>query len=332
LLVSVGVYFAVPAMAVTDAKLIWALVGATGLGFVIGLIDDSYNTPPRFKFIGQVGCTLIMLLAGLYIPISGYYGLDALFTLVWVVGVMNAINMIDNMDGISTIVSIGIISCLLFIAFTQPVADATFYAVSLVGVLGALLGFLYFNYNPAKIYMGDAGSQFLGAFLAFMSIGLMWSFKGNTAYSFSFIEPFLVPAIAFILPIIDTTTVCIRRVRRGQSPFVGGRDHTTHHLVYFGLSDKQVSWVFMALSILSVGLVALMLQAFSAWYFVYSLGVILYFGMVFFAMQWVYGKGRVRLVASQQKEDNSVITTTVSQPNGATSNDQTDEKLVGERS
>jgi UDP-GlcNAc:undecaprenyl-phosphate GlcNAc-1-phosphate transferase len=120
-----------------------------------------------------------------------------------------------------------------------------------LGVLAGLIGFLYYNWNPSKMYMGDSGSQFLGVFLASIGILLFWNF--NAAPNFRIqTRQFIIPMLIFIIPIIDTTTVTINRLLRGQSPFVGGRDHTTHHLSYLGLSDRKVALAFFGLSLLSL--------------------------------------------------------------------------------
>ncbi len=290
-LLSVCAYFVLPfGNAEFYNKSILALVGSSTLGFLVGLVDDSFNTPPRFKFLGQLGCTIIIVAMGIYIPISGYWLIDVLFTTVWVVGIMNSINMLDNMDGITASVSTAVLLTALMIVYLNG-TFASFYAIVLVGVIAALIGFLFFNWHPAKMYMGDSGSQFLGAFLACISIVLMWQFRGEGMGRLS-VQQFLVPAIAFLLPIIDTTTVCIRRIKRGQSPFVGGRDHTTHHLAYCGLNDRQVALVFVMLSTVSIAINYWIVTSLATWNVLYSLLVIAYCIAVFVGMQLIYEKGK----------------------------------------
>jgi len=132
----------------------------------------------------------------------------------------------------------------------------------LIGVLGSLLGFLYYNWNPSKLYMGDTGSQFLGIFLAAMSILFFW----NPHYTSDNIptKQIISVIVIFILPLADTTTVVINRLSRGQSPFVGGKDHTTHHLSYMGLTDRKVALVIVSLSLLTI-LLAYFLFTFTSW-------------------------------------------------------------------
>ena len=164
---------------------------------------------------------------------------------------MNSINMLDNMDGITTSVSIGVISTILFaLVLTQNMSHLYFWV--LLGTVGALIGFLYYNWNPSRIYMGDTGSQFLGALLAAVGIYFFWN--GYEFSDSSFIPKAITPILAFLPSIIDTTCVTINRISRGQSPFVGGRDHTTHHLSYLGLKDRHIAIFFLSLTFICGGI------------------------------------------------------------------------------
>jgi UDP-GlcNAc:undecaprenyl-phosphate GlcNAc-1-phosphate transferase len=168
----------------------------------------------------------------------------------WVVGLMNSINMLDNMDGITASVSVSVILGGLYMMCSRG-EEQSIYFITLIGVLAGLLGFLYFNWNPSKMYMGDTGSQFLGVFLSV--VGIMYLWNGHAGPEFRIqTKQIIVALLVFIVPIIDTTTVTINRLLKGKSPFVGGRDHTTHHLSYLGLSDRQVAYVFIGLSLLSL--------------------------------------------------------------------------------
>jgi len=127
--------------------------------------------------------------------------------------------------------------------------------------------------------------------LAYLSIILMWKFKDVGSGIFE-IKQFLVPLILFIIPIIDTSTVFIRRILRGQSPFVGGRDHTTHHLAYNGLKDGMVAVVMFAISIISVGIAYLLVSNFEVWTFDKTLSVLAYVITLFVVMQFLYERGK----------------------------------------
>jgi UDP-GlcNAc:undecaprenyl-phosphate GlcNAc-1-phosphate transferase len=157
--------------------------------------------------------------------------------------------MLDNMDGITTSVSISIVLATMYMIWSTGYYTSIYF-ITLLGVLSGLLGFLYYNWNPSKMYMGDTGSQFLGIFLA--AVGIIFLWNGHTSDVFRIqTKQFIVPLLVFIVPIIDTTTVTINRLLKGQSPFVGGKDHTTHHLSYMGLTDRQVALTFLGLSLLS---------------------------------------------------------------------------------
>lgn len=222
------------------------LFGFCTIAFLMGLADDAYNTKPWLKFFVQFSAGVGCIITDNYIEISDSEAINYTLTILWVVGIMNSINMLDNMDAITASVSIFI--CLNFLIYMNQHSESdSFEFFITLGVLGSLLGFLFHNWNPSRMYMGDTGSQFLGFFLAAMCIRLLWNSEGTDGSSHGTRQVTLV-AMTFLLPLIDTTTVTINRLMKGQSPFVGGKDHTTHHLSYFGLSDSQVAMVFIGLS------------------------------------------------------------------------------------
>jgi UDP-GlcNAc:undecaprenyl-phosphate GlcNAc-1-phosphate transferase len=239
------------------------LLTATSLGFLMGLADDAYNTKPLLKFLVQVACGAILIASGSCIDIFEDHWANVLLTLFWVVGLMNSINMLDNMDGITTSVAIAVlIAGLMAMLVIGPVDPV--YMVLLVGSMASLSGFLFFNWNPSRMFMGDTGSQFLGVFLAFVGIRFFWnspSIEGHWEPPRQAISAIIV----FLLPIVDTTVVTLSRIGRGRSPFVGGRDHTTHHMSYAGLSDGQVALAFIGLSLLHVFLTFVMFRYIPVW-------------------------------------------------------------------
>ncbi len=259
------------------------------LGFLIGLADDAYNTKPMLKFLGQLACGLIFIYAGVFIHISENNIINYTFTAIWVVGMMNSINMLDNMDGIVSSVSIVTLIIGLYIASQQNViSNVDVYLM--LGTCAALAGFLFYNWNPSKMYMGDTGSQFLGAFLALISIKYFWNIKALHTSSLH-IEQYLVPALAFTVPLMDTTTVTIRRILRGQSPFVGGRDHTTHHLAILGLSDRMVVSSMIGLSLVSMGISIYFVGHLVTWSDANTYQVIGFYVAVFITLQILYQIG-----------------------------------------
>ena len=268
------------------------IMAATTLGFIIGLADDSYNTNPLVKFIGQLTCAFILIFTGLYIHATGNHAVDYFITILWVVGLMNSINMLDNMDGITTTTSIVILLAALAFILSTPIA---FPALTLVlcGVLASLFGFLIFNWHPAKMYMGDTGSQFLGVFLAAISIFLFWN-ERNDVSGIIQIKQFVLPLLIFTVPLMDTLTVFIRRLMKKQSPFVGGKDHTTHQLVFFGFSEKQSALILITIGIVSCVFAYSLFANWIEWSFLMTILAFVYFFVVFGVMQVVYNIGKKR--------------------------------------
>ncbi|PWK21426.1 UDP-GlcNAc:undecaprenyl-phosphate GlcNAc-1-phosphate transferase [Arcicella aurantiaca] len=265
------------------------------IGFFVGLADDSYNTSPLVKFVGQFVCGLFFMLSENLIHICNIDWVNNWFTIVWVVGMMNSINMLDNMDGVVTGVSLTSLLVALMIMIKLERLNLV-DVILIIGTIGALIGFLFFNWHPAKIYMGDTGSQFLGAFLAWVSIQYFWIFRDETTGGFQ-AHQFLVPALAFIVSLIDTTTVTIRRLARGVSPFVGGRDHTTHHFAYLGMSDKNVVRILIGVSSLSALVIFIMLDdlILNHWSFYKTLGVIFFYISIFAIIQYYYEMAKQKI-------------------------------------
>ena len=254
------------------------IVGATSLGFLMGLSDDAYNTRPVLKFLTQVLCGVILIYSGTFINIFDNDFLNYSFTILWVVGLMNSINMLDNMDGITTTVSLVVSFAILVLMLINNDTGSVGTTI-VIGLLASLLGFLYFNWNPAKMYMGDTGSQYLGILLAALSITYLWN--PVTTDEFAISRQLLIPLLCFIVPIVDTTTVTIKRLSKGNSPFVGGKDHTTHHLAYLGFSEKQVAAIIALISIVSSAIAIYVISIIKIWNHWYTILFIVYFLIVF---------------------------------------------------
>ena len=200
---------------------------------LIGFIDDKKHLTPLSRFIAQtfagIFTALVLILTNTVGNPTRYLVLDVLLTIVWVVGICNAINFFDHMDGAA-----GGISALAGFGFAVLGLQNDQYFVAAFGLVlsGACIGYLFWNWNPAKIYMGDAGALFIGIILAALAVRVdPVSVNGATA--------FFVPICVLALPILDTTTVVIDRLRRGVSPFEGGLDHLSHRLRRKGLSVRQ---------------------------------------------------------------------------------------------
>ncbi len=275
-LLSVACYsvFFSPSQVFYNTKFIGLLL-SMALGFIVGLADDAYDTKPLLKFFIQLSCGGVMFASGIQITLFNSEVLNLLLTMFWVVGIMNSINMLDNMDGITSIVSIGIVSCAMLIILMNRDFE-NMHLIILVGILAALISFLYFNWNPSRMYMGDTGSQFLGAFLAAIGILYLW----NDHYSSTGVvasRQFIIALMCFILPVVDTTVVVTNRLLAGRSPFVGGKDHTTHSLAYLGLSDRQVAIVFLALAFVSVACIYIIELFIPQWEHFYTIIFLAYF-------------------------------------------------------
>ena len=225
------------------------LVLASTVAFAVGLADDAYNTKPILKLSGQVGCGLILVYTESIIDFSHVFWIDATLTVIWVIAIMNSLNMLDNMDGITATVALFILlSCLVLILFQSDFLF-NYWVIILVAEIGAIIGFLFYNVNPAKMFMGDTGSQFIGLYVAFFAIQGLWNTPSN--FELPSWSGILLTLCAFTPAFADTLTVVINRLRKGQSPMVGGKDHTTHHLVYRGYSDFKVWKLFFIISLLA---------------------------------------------------------------------------------
>lgn len=222
---------------------------ASGLAFIMGLADDAYNTKPLLKFSIQIVCGLIIAMSGSVINLSSHYWLNAFLTVFWVIILMNSLNMLDNMDGITTTVVIFILLSCLCCNLVFNLDSLSYWNYILIGLISSLIGFLRYNAPSAKIFMGDSGSQFLGLIAAFFSIKFLWNF--DMSFQVPVWNKFYVVLICFTAPAIDSLSVVINRLKKRQSPMVGGKDHTTHHLVYAGYSERQVWYVFLSISFLA---------------------------------------------------------------------------------
>jgi UDP-GlcNAc:undecaprenyl-phosphate GlcNAc-1-phosphate transferase len=284
-LASYPVLFSSSAPIMIDHQLL-GFLAATTMAFLMGLADDAYNTKPLLKFIVQVLCAVILIATGTCIHLTGMPWLNNALTVIWVVGVMNSINMLDNMDAITTLVSICIISFGLYTQYLNDSFDHVFILI-LIGTLGALIGFLYFNWHPSKMFMGDTGSQFLGIVLAALAIICFWNLP-DMHHKVIQTKQVLITALIFIIPACDTAIVIINRLSKGRSPFIGGKDHTTHNLFFMGLTEKRIAALFFLITVISM-LLDLVILSISDWgyvhIFLFSCWFLLVFGVLFYVVR-----------------------------------------------
>ena len=194
-----------------------------------GLIDDYRPLPAWAKLSGQFLGFLILAYFGIRVRLPVPDLVNYAITLLWLIGITNAINFLDNMDGLSAGISAVMASFILLLALI----NGQFLVGALAaGLLGACLGFLRYNFPPARIFMGDVGSLFLGFLLAVMGIQLRFPANSNFV-------TWMVPVFLFGLPIFDMALVVCSRLRRGLSPNTAGKDHISHRLVLLGFSPRE---------------------------------------------------------------------------------------------
>ena len=234
------------------------LVGAVII-VILGILDDIYDLPAKLKFLVQIVAAVIAMLSGNIItvlsnpnifssnPVWQLGWLSYPITVLWIVAITNAVNLIDGLDGlacgVSTISSMTMLVVALLVTETRE-------AVMMGALAGACLGFLPYNLNPAKIFMGDTGSTFLGFILATVSIQGMFKLPA--------IITFVVPFLMLGLPIFDTAFAFIRRIAHGQSPMHADRGHVHHRLIDMGFSQKQAVGILYVISAI-LGLSAVVL-------------------------------------------------------------------------
>lgn len=231
-------------------QLYGTLAGAAIIA-VMGVIDDCKNLPAKLKFVIQIIAALVVVFAGdikidvftnpNFLSDDPYWvlpeWLSVTLTVIWIVFITNAVNFIDGLDGLAAGVSAIMSISLVFISIR--VGE---YSIAILGIalMGSCFGFLPFNFNPAKIFMGDTGSTFLGFMLATLSI--QGVFKSYAVISFA------VPLLILGLPLFDALFAMIRRILRGQSPMTADRGHLHHRLVDMGFSQKQTVFILYAIS------------------------------------------------------------------------------------
>ena len=258
LAIFLGFLVSVLAYAEIDIEMQGILIGAVII-VVLGIADDIHSLPAKFKFVVQIIAALCAALHGVAIEVInnpnifsdneywvlGGWGIP--ISVIWIVAITNAVNFIDGLDGLADGIStIGALTMLILALILGE------HEISLVcgALVGACVGFLPYNLNPARIFMGDTGSTFLGFILACVSIQGLFKYYA--------VISFLVPFIILGLPIFDTASAIIRRLLKGQSPMVADRSHIHHKLIDMGLNQKQaVSTLYIVSGVLGLSAVLL---------------------------------------------------------------------------
>ncbi|WP_417339609.1 MraY family glycosyltransferase, partial [Evtepia gabavorous] len=226
---------------------------------ILGIFDDIYALPALPKLLVQIAAALVAVLHGNVIQVlsnpnifseNPYWTLGSLavpLSVIWIVAITNAVNLIDGLDGLA--VGVATISSLTMLVIAMLVSENV-VALMMAALAGGCIGFMPYNLNPAKIFMGDTGSTFLGFVLATVSIqGL---FKFYTIISFA------VPFLMLGLPLFDTCFAILRRLAKGQSPMAPDRSHVHHRLIDMGFNQKQAVAILYVISAI-LGLSAVVL-------------------------------------------------------------------------
>jgi UDP-GlcNAc:undecaprenyl-phosphate GlcNAc-1-phosphate transferase len=269
-----GFWVAIAADAAPASRELIAILGGCAILFVAGLLDDLFSLGPLLKLTAQLAAAGLVIGNGLTISglISNNF-LAGTVALVWLVGMTNAFNLLDNMDGLAATLA-GIAAVFFAIdALTVHQNDAVL-ALALALAL-ACAGFLPFNLRPkrsAAVFMGDSGSQVLGFALAALGLTASWKVAGTT------VATLLLPVLVLAVPILDTTLVTVVRLLDGRPVYQGGRDHTSHRLVYHGLSERRAV-VLLAVISAALGATSLFYAVLdNAW--VTLIGVLLTFALL----------------------------------------------------
>lgn len=258
----VGAFFVVlPALDAIKAEAVWGLLIGGSIIVLTGALDDRFELSPKWKLLGIIAAATVVVLFGLRVELVNVPFGDASIslswlsiplTIFWIVGVTNAINLIDGLDGLAAGVSA--ISTATILAMAVIMGNVTVVILCAV-LLGSILGFLFFNFHPAKIFMGDTGALFLGFSIATLSI---LGFKQATLVSF------IVPLLIIGVPLSDTFFAIIRRLVNKKPIFVADKGHLHHCLLALGFSHRKTVLIIYGISAV-FGVFAVLLSQTSQW-------------------------------------------------------------------
>lgn len=233
----IGVMAAITVFMGNDPRVIGILIGGVCV-YALGVVDDLKGMPAKVKLFGQIGCASIVFAFGIRIQfITNHFGeghsylvgiTSFIITVIWIVGIMNTVNLIDGLDGLAAGVA-AIAS--LSICYTAYIHGMDEVALAMLAIAGGALGFLPYNFHPAKIFMGDSGSLFLGFMLA--SFSIMGPVKGAT------IVATIVPVLVLGIPIFDTAFAILRRLINRRPIMEADKGHLHHRMMAVGLGQKR---------------------------------------------------------------------------------------------
>lgn len=233
-----------------DDPLVGQLFIVLGLAIafsLMGLIDDLRGLSPWLRFFVGLGLASVLVASGVQVESPLPFFADFWISVIWILGITNAFNLLDNIDGLAAGTAAVAAGAFFFIAVINDQPNGALLAI---GLAGAMLGFLRSNFHPASIYMGDAGSLFIGFMMAYLGLKM----RTNVTE----IPQLFAPVVVLGVAVLDTTMVVVSRLRRRLSPFTGGQDHLSHRLRRLGLSVRRSVTTLLvgsaALGVLAVGL------------------------------------------------------------------------------
>ena len=292
-----GIMVALAVFALKDKGITSVMTGCT-LIYMLGLIDDLKDLKPLVKLCGQIVCATVVYIMGVRIEfITNYFGPGNMafgdvacfiITVLWLIAITNAVNLIDGLDGLAAGIAAISALCIGYVAYIHGQYVPT---LAMMAIAGAALGFLPYNFNPAKIFMGDSGSELLGFSIAAVSI--LGTVKSAT------IVVVIIPALVLGLPIFDTVMAIFRRLAKHQSIGTADKDHLHHRIMKAGFGQKRAVMILYCISGI-MGIVAVL----------YSRGLTVeYFGLTAVAIMLIYvllsdtGNRNISLKADKIKKE-----------------------------
>ncbi len=251
IVVSFSISMLIPVIAINESSVSRQFLIVIGVALalaLLGLFDDLRGLSSTLRLACEVAAGIVLWNLDFGVQLAGVRWVDAVITILWVVGITNAFNLLDNMDGLSA----GIAAISSFSFFAIAASNGQYLVAGLSLALGGCaVGFLRHNFYPARVYMGDSGALFFGFLVAFIGLKLQLNISREVSV--------LVPIAVCSVAVLDTTLVTIARLRHGLSPFQGGRDHISHRLVKVGLPvPVAVSVLYAAAA--AVGVVAFVIS------------------------------------------------------------------------
>ena len=264
------------------------LVGCSSLIFILGLIDDIKNISPPHKLLWQIAIASLLISSGIKLEWTGSAPLNIGLSLLWIVGITNAFNLLDNMDGLAAGIAFIATIFLIVYFFINITHGYGSHIVLASAFAGAIFGFLLYNFHPASIFMGDAGSLFIGFVLAGLT-SFVGDHNGIIKSHLNILSVIAIPVMLMFIPILDTSFVSLMRVLFSRPISSGGRDHSSHRMVVIGFSERKAVIVLYGFAVIS-GFMALALNYLNIW-----VGLLLIASYILFVLFFWFHLGRIKV-------------------------------------